>query len=206
MGKHRAGTDRAQQAERTRERLIEVASTMFSLDGFTATSIDAIADAAGVTKGALYHHFTDKRSLYAACFVAAHDRLDELINGADVEVSGLDRFDRFVAGCLAFLRSVLNEPWVVAITVAEGPVALGPTEWAALDTEYAWSTMGQHLFRMQERGHVRSDVDVFTTTAVLNAAINEAALRIVRADAPEPEFERVSATLVAFLAGLRAPR
>ena len=205
MGKHRAGTDRALQAERTRERLVDVACRLFALDGFAATSMDAIADAAGVTKGALYHHFTDKRTVYAACYRAAHERLAAVIESVGVDTVGRDRFDLFVDGCTAFLRSVVHEPWVVTITVAEGPVAFGAAEWAQRDTEYAWSTMGHFLFRMRERSEVRAEVDVYTATALLNAAINEAALRIVRADDPEAEFERVVPTVHAFLAGFRSP-
>lgn len=205
MGKHRAGTERAQQAERTRDRLVDTACRLFALDGFAPTSMDAIAEAAGVTKGALYHHFSDKRAVYVACYHAAHARLGETVDAIALDGRGRDAFDVFVEGTVLFLRTVITEPWIVVLTVAEGPVALGHADWVALDNEFAWTTMGSYLFRMQERGEVRSDVDVAAVTTIFNAAINEAAMRIVRADDPAQAFERGASVIRAMLAGLRPP-
>lgn len=205
MGKHRAGTERAQQAERTRERLVETACRLFALDGFAATSMDAIAEAAGMTKGALYHHFPDKRAVYVACYHAAHLRLAETIDSIAMDGRDRDPMDVFVEGAVVFLRSVITEPWIVALAVAEGPVALGTADWSALDNEFAWTTMGSHLYRMQERGMVRADVDIAAVTSIFNAAINEAAMRIVRADDPTEAFERAAPAIRAMLAGLRPP-
>lgn len=205
MGKHRAGTERAQQAERTRERLVEVACRLFALDGFVATSMDAIAEAAGVTKGALYHHFSDKRSVYTACYHHAHAHLARTIEAIRLDGRGRDPLDVFIDGAVLFLRSVVTDPWMVRLTVAEGPVALGHADWVALDNGFAWTTMGRHLARMQAHGIVLDNIDVDTLTSLINAAINEAAMSIVRADDREAAFVRTEPVIRAMLAGLRPP-
>ncbi|MGB3894272.1 MAG: helix-turn-helix domain-containing protein, partial [Mycolicibacter sinensis] len=61
------------QAERTRvtiEQIVSVARRAFADDGFDATSVDGIVERAGMTKGALYHHFAGKRALFAAVYEA----------------------------------------------------------------------------------------------------------------------------------------
>jgi AcrR family transcriptional regulator len=201
MGRHRAGTVRALQGERTRERLVEAACDLFVRDGFAATSLDAIVERAGVTKGALYHHVADKRALYLAAYDAAHVRLAERIRELSVDGRGRPPFEVFVDACAAFLESVVTEPWVVRLTVAEGPVALGNAEWRTLDEGYAWDTIGVPLQQLQSRGFVRADVDVVVATALINAAINEAALRVATAPDVSAELSRAVPALRALLAG-----
>jgi AcrR family transcriptional regulator len=206
MASHRTGTVRAQQGERTRERLIETACELFVRDGFAATSLDAIVEVAGVTKGALYHHFADKRALYLAAYDSAHARLRQRIDELIVDGRGRDQFDVFVESCVAFLQSVITEPWVMRLTVAEGPGALGNAEWRSLDDGYAWETIGVPLSRLQARGWVRDDVAVRPATALVNAAINEAAVRIAMSPDAVGELDRTVPALRALLAGLRAGR
>jgi AcrR family transcriptional regulator len=206
MGRHRAGTVRAIQGERTRERLVEAACDLFVSDGFASTSLDAIVERAGVTKGALYHHFADKRALYLGAYDAAHVRLAERIRELAVDRRGRDPFEVFVDLCVAFLESVVTEPWVVRLTVAEGPAALGNVEWRALDEGYAWDTIGVPLEQLQSRGFVRADVDVTAATALINAAVNEAALRVATAPDVSAELARTVPALRALLAGFAPSR
>ena len=206
MGSHRTGTVRALQGERTRERLIEAASELFVRNGYADTSLDAVVERAGVTKGALYHHFADKRALYLGAYDAAHARLAQQIAELATDGRGRAPFEVFVDACVAFLQSVITEPWVMRLTVAEGPGAMGNAEWRALDDGYAWDTIGVPLEQMQARGHVRADVDVVAATALVNAAINEAAVRIATAPDAAAELDRTVPALRALLAGLAPQR
>jgi AcrR family transcriptional regulator len=204
VGKHRVGTDRSQQAERTRGRLVEAACRLFTVDGYAATSMNAIAREAGVTKGALYHHFDDKRAVYEACYHAAQARVPEIVAATPPGPPEADRFDRFSDAFVGFLRSAITDRWVVAVAVAEAPIALGRAEFLALDDQYSWPTIGRPLERLQQLGLVRDDVDVAQTVGLLNAVANEAALRVFQADDPEAEHRRVAPVVRALLAGLRA--
>ncbi len=57
-----------QRTEATTGQLLEEARRLFAADGYNATSLDDVVAAAGVTKGALYHHFRSKRELFRAVF------------------------------------------------------------------------------------------------------------------------------------------
>src|SRR3989442_3448107 len=61
---------RADYSESTRQALVDSAVEMFAKRGYAATSLDAIAKRARVTKGALYHHFSGKQALFEAAFEA----------------------------------------------------------------------------------------------------------------------------------------
>ena len=128
--------------------------------------------------------------LYLGAYDAAHVRLAERIRELSVDGRGREPFEVFVDACAAFLESVVTEPWVVRLTVAEGPAALGNAEWRALDEGYAADTIGVPLQKLQARGAVRADVDVATATALINAAINEAALRVATAPDVSAELAR----------------
>ena len=66
---------REEYAETTRTAIVEAAIAQFTADGFARSSIDAVAESARVTKGAVYHHFKDKADLFEAAFVVMEERL-----------------------------------------------------------------------------------------------------------------------------------
>lgn len=92
---------KAERAAATRTRLVTAARELFAAQGYGATSTEAILAAAGVTRGALYHHFADKQALFAAVCEDLHAEAEQMIE-ADADAQG-SAFDGLVAGCLGFL-------------------------------------------------------------------------------------------------------
>ena len=92
---------KAQRAAATRTRLVAAARALFAAEGYAATGTEAILAAAGVTRGALYHHFADKQALFAAVCEQLHEEAEHAIE-ADADAQG-SAFDGLTAGCLAFL-------------------------------------------------------------------------------------------------------
>lgn len=115
-----------ERSEATRAALIGSARELFAQDGYAATSLDAVVARAGVTKGALYHHYAGKRELFAAVVAGEQERLA----GAVAAAYGRrrDPWDGFEAGCRAFLGAVLD-PGVQRIVLHDAPGALG---WQAV--------------------------------------------------------------------------
>lgn len=111
-----------ERTEATTTALVEAARELFAEDGYAATSLDAVVEKAGVTKGALYHHFSGKRELFAAVFAAEQVRL----SGATIAAAGRkkDPWDAFEAGCRAFIEAC-QEPGVQRIFLLDAPAALG---------------------------------------------------------------------------------
>jgi AcrR family transcriptional regulator len=111
-----------ERTEATTTALTAAARELFASDGYAATSLDAVVEKVGVTKGALYHHFSGKRDLFAAVFAAEQVR----ISGAILAAAGResDPWEAFEAGCRAFIEAC-QEPGVQRITLLDAPAALG---------------------------------------------------------------------------------
>src|SRR5215471_10097086 len=116
------GGRKAAQSQATRTLLIRVASRLFAERGYAAVGTEEIVRTAGVTRGALYHHFADKRELFRA--VDQHAEA-QLLRGIAARLAGVtDPWESLVAGFLAFLDACLD-PGVRQITMIDGPAVLG---------------------------------------------------------------------------------
>jgi AcrR family transcriptional regulator len=111
-----------ERTEATTAALVGAARELFAADGYAATSLDAVVARAGVTKGALYHHFPGKRELFAAVFAAEQERLGAAVVAA--YGSETDPWRAFEAGAAAFVEAC-QEPGVQRIALLDAPAALG---------------------------------------------------------------------------------
>src|SRR6201991_4031428 len=120
---HVAGTSRrAQYSASTRRALVDVAETLFTEQGYAATSLDAIVAGADVTKGALYHHYSGKQALFEAVFEKVESEGAQQIQTA--LVGHVDPWEKAIAGLRAFL-DVVRQPAYSRIVVQDGPSVLG---------------------------------------------------------------------------------
>jgi AcrR family transcriptional regulator len=111
-----------ERSEATTSALVDAARDLFAQDGHAATSLDAVVAKAGVTKGALYHHFAGKRELFAAVFAAEQQKLSEAVAAA--YAAHEDPWEAFRAGCRSFVETC-QEPGVQRIVLIDAPAALG---------------------------------------------------------------------------------
>jgi AcrR family transcriptional regulator len=112
-----------ERSEATTGALVAAARELFAADGYAATSLDAVVERAGLTKGALYHHFAGKRELFAAVFAAEQERLTQRVAAAYADTAG-DSWAAFEAGCRAFVEAC-QEPGAQRIFLLDAQVALG---------------------------------------------------------------------------------
>src|SRR5215203_679349 len=130
----------AQRTEATTGALIDAARELFAQDGFAATSLDAVVARAGVTKGALYHHFDSKRALFRAVYEREQSEQARVV--AQAYARKRDPWEAFEAGSRAFLDHTLD-PGVQRIVLIDAPGALG---WEGMRA-------GEHeSLRMMEEG------------------------------------------------------
>lgn len=118
---------RRTQAERsaaTTGALVAAARALFASDGYAATSLEAVASRAGVTKGALYHHFAGKEELFAAVFDREQQRLTDAASAA--QALARTPAEQLEAACTAFLDAALD-PAVQRLTLLDAPLALSAT-------------------------------------------------------------------------------
>jgi AcrR family transcriptional regulator len=119
----RTALTRADRQARTREELVEAADRLFTTNGFHATSVDAVADAAGYTKGAVYSNFASKEDLFFAVYERRVDRrsaeIEATLTGGETAYDGLERLiaglaerrdDGWLAAFFEFWAHVLRHP------------------------------------------------------------------------------------------------
>ena len=131
-----------ERTEATTGQLLDAARRLFAADGYTATSLDGVVTAAGVTKGALYHHFDSKLDLFRAVFENEERALARVCQEAYRRKS--DPWDGFYAGCTAFLEESLD-PGVQRIALLDGPAVLGWEEVREIEARYSLSMIESGL-------------------------------------------------------------
>jgi len=186
---------RIEKGKATRDRLIEAGRALFGAHGYEDTSIGAILEAAGVTRGSLYHHFETKEALFDAVL----DRVVAEIadTAAQAARAAPDPVTSLRAGFAAWLEMALD-PGVQRIALLDPPAVVGWTRWREIDEKHILGGLRASMRRIADQGRLPpGDVDLFTH--MLLAAVNEAALLIARAKDPEEALATGQAAVDALL-------
>jgi AcrR family transcriptional regulator len=165
----------AAAAARTARQVLDSATELFAARGFAEVAVDDVARAAGVTRGAVYHHYGTKEGL----FRAVASRLQEDVARAVVDAAeraGADPRAQLRAGCHAFLDAITAAP-AVRVLLVDAPAVVGWDQWRRLDSENSVV----HLREALEAVGVDADL-LDAATAQLSGAMNEAALWIAQQD------------------------
>ena len=194
------GGRKAAQSEATRAELVGVATRLFAERGYAGVGTEEIVRQAGVTRGALYHHFADKREL----FRAVHEGVErDLVQRIAAGVAGVaDPWEVMVAGMRAYLAAC-TEPAVMQISLIDAPSALGWKEWRQMDARYGLGLVTTGLRAAMDAGVLRRQA-VEPLAQLLLAAMAEAGLMVATAPDPAAARDQVEAPLLALLEGLRA--
>lgn len=172
----------AERTEATRGRLIATGRALFAEKGFAATSTEDILGVSGVSRGAMYHHFSSKTELFQAVFEAVEDDLTNEVLVAATASGASDPLQILEAGFDAFLDQCRN-PEVQRIVMLEGPTVLGWDTWHELDERYAFGTLKFVLAMAAESGRIDADA-VDPLSHLLLGAIMQAGMVVARADDP----------------------
>jgi AcrR family transcriptional regulator len=178
---------------------------LFAAQGYHATGTHDVVAQAGVTRGALYHHFPDKKSLFLAVFYDVEAGLttpsDQASTGAAGPGSGGDAWFQFQQGLQASLTAAL-EPEVQRILLIDGPAVLGWDKWRELESHYGLGMLATALENAMKSGIIRRQ-PVRPLAHLLLAAVEEAALLIAHAPDPASTRIEVGKTLDSLMEGLR---
>jgi AcrR family transcriptional regulator len=202
----REGRERRTQAERseaTRRTLIEAARGLFAERGFTGVGTEEIVRAAGVTRGALYHHFRDKRDLFEAVYVEVEKELTERIargalsGGAESPIAAMQAaVDEFLTAC--------TEPEAQRIALLDGPSVLGWDRWREIGAEHSLGLIEASLQAAIDAGEIEPQ-PVRPLAHVLLGALDEAAMLVARSENSERARNEVGGTLARLLGALGRP-
>lgn len=193
MDVRRTQTERREQTQRV---LIAAARKLFAEKGFAATSTPEIVAAAGVTRGALYHHYADKTALFAAVLEEEHALVAMRINAAAGQYDEPGPIKALLAGCDAFLDA-MQDPGRRQIMLVDAPAVLGRAAVDAIDARHGKDTLICGLRDAMEAGVLRK-LPVEALASLFSALFDRAALA-----APD-ELGDYRKSIKALIRGLKA--
>lgn len=150
----RAISRRTQQerSEHTVNLLVQAAREQFGTRGYADTSLDDVARQAGLSKGALYHHFPDgKPELFRAVFEREQQRLAQHV--VDASRRKRDPWDAYFEGCRAFLDASVD-PVVQRITLFDAPAVLGWELMRTIEAPHSFAVLRAGLKAAVEDGRL----------------------------------------------------
>jgi AcrR family transcriptional regulator len=191
---------RVEQGQATRAALIDVATELFATNGYEATAIPAVLDAAGVSRGALYHHFASKEALFEAVLQSVEAqatlKVTRAARGATDPLDGLRR------GCAAYL-AMCRDPVVRRISLIDAPAVVGWERWREIDEQHSFGLIKAAIAAIAADGRVKPElVDVMAH--VVLAALLEVALLVARADEGRLAIRRGQEAITELLTALLA--
>jgi AcrR family transcriptional regulator len=163
----------AERSEATRAALLSAARGLFAEQGYAGASSEEIVAAAGVSRGALQHHFVDKRSLFLAVYEQVELEVVQATAEAGMAVGHDDPVEVLRAGCHAYLDAVLD-PTVQRVCAIDGPAVLSPEERNEITERYALGLVREVVQQAVAQGEIE-DAPVEPLTKMLLAAVMAAA-------------------------------
>jgi AcrR family transcriptional regulator len=187
---------RRTQAERsaeTRESLVAAARALFAEHGFADVALEAIVRAAGVTRGALYHHFPDKTELFAAVFEQVEAEVAARMGEAITSANQTDPIEVMRLGA-GFWLDACADPEIQRIVLVDAPAVLGWTRWTEIGYRYNTGLVRALLTSAIDAGRIPPQ-PVEATALTMLGAMREATLYVARAQDPDQARQEAGAVM-----------
>jgi AcrR family transcriptional regulator len=197
QGEERDG--RAERGDATRAALVDAARELFAERGYSTVGTNEVVERAGVTRGAMYHHFRDKKDL----FRAVYEQTEEEVVAATAARMGAidDPWELLVAGMRSFFDAC-TDPALMQIGLVDAPAVLGWQEWREIGTRYGFGIVTFGLQNAMDAGVLRR-ADVQQLAHLVMGALGEAAMLLANAEDPRAARTDIEATVLALFEGLR---
>lgn len=193
------GVQRAKSAA-TRGALIAVARANFTQSGYHQTGTNDLVALASVTRGALYHHFTDKKDLFEAVFRQVAEETAQRANQAAFAHSG-NLWEKFLAAMESYLKLRADDPEAQRILTIEGPAVFGWERWRELQSD-TLDVIADTLVQLMDQKLIRR-LPPRALASQISAALNDAALAVANSQNPESELRDQTAAMLGTLRGLQ---
>lgn len=188
-----------ERREQTRRALLDAAGARFAAEGYAATATEEVVRRAGVTRGALYHHFRDKRDLFLA---VVEDLEVSVLGRVQAAAAGDgDPWRGLRAGLHAFLDACM-EPAVQRILLLDAPAVLGWAAWRELEERYGVGLLREAFAQLIGAG-LMAPRPVEALAHMLLGALSEGGLLIAGSDDPAAARRDAGEALDGLLRGLR---
>lgn len=196
---------KADQSKATIDKLLAIAKKEFSQRGYAAASTERIVQQAGVTRGALYHHFKDKKDLFLVVFTKAQEEIGRRIEKQAALTN--DLWQQLVNGCRAFLEAC-SDPILQQIVVIDGPSVLDWNTYRQVDNTLPGSGLSllkECLSDLLKAKRIRP-VPVDALAHLLSGAMDESAVWIAHHTDPETALSQAQKALEIVIESLKPDR
>lgn len=189
---------REEMIAETRAKLIAAGRRAFGTVGYADASMDDFTAGAGLTRGALYHHFGDKKGLLQAVLQQIDAEMTLRLNRISADAPS--RWQGFAEECVAYIEMAL-EPEIQRIMFRDGPAVLGDvSQWPTNNGCIA--ALSRSIEQLKADG-VMADIDTEAAARLINGASSHAALWIAKSENPEETSKRAVDGFRTLLEGLR---
>lgn len=194
-------TRREEYSEATQRALLKAARTLLAKTSYADVSIDQICERARVTKGALYHHFKNKKDLFSAVFDQVENEMIAEVATASAQQS--DPWKQAEAAFSAYLTKCLDKAYQ-KIVFLEAPSILGRDDVFRAGQNLGRETTRAMLETLQNNGLIEPKLDLEMPTRLLLGMLMEAGLAIAESETPEKAREEAWKTILRFIESLRS--
>ena len=196
-------TTKAEQGEATRAALVRAARELFTEHGYGGVGTEEIVRRAKLTRGALYHHFADKKDLFRAVHEQIEGEVMAAIAAQMAAGAAADPFELLIVGTRAYL-DVCTDPAITRVTLVDAPSVLGWEEWREIDMRHGLGIVIAGLQGGMDAGVLRPQ-PVRALAHLMLGAMGEAGMVIANAPDPDAARAEIEPALLGVLEGLRVP-
>lgn len=190
-----------EQANQTRKQLIEIATDLFTENGYSKVSLEDIVQAAQLTRGPIYHHFNSKKGLFYAVFEHAHQMIAEEISAVDEQHD--DQLEQLIEGCKIFIETISKKN-MYRILLVDGPSVLGWQTFRKFDRENSMKLLQNQIELLQDNGILQHTSSVALTHA-LSGAINEISIWVAEESDQKKAVEDSMVVIERIIQGFKNP-
>jgi AcrR family transcriptional regulator len=190
---------RLEQGDATRDALVASARDRFGRLGYAATSLEEIVRSAGVTQGALYHHFRGKQDLFRCVFEAVKRELSR--EAFPIDLASDDAWGDLVWGCRSFIEKHAD-PSVQRIVLIDARSVLSWDDWHKVESEYGVVLLRGTLRRLVHRGIIEPQ-PLNSLAMILGGALSQACMLVTNTEDHAGAIDEAMAIIERLLEGLR---
>ena len=184
------------RTETTRAALVSAARNLFSEKGYAETSTPEIVESAGVTRGALYHHFGDKMALFRAVVREEYNAVADEITASAKKEPG-SAIDALRQGSRGYLNA-MEDKGRVRIMLLDGPAVLGRKDADRIDRETSADVLRLGLAEAMEAGQIKR-LPIDALAVQLSALFDGAARAVSEGDDPDDHLEVLDALFASLI-------
>jgi len=157
---------------RTTRKLIHVARRHFSLYGYANTSLEAIVEEMNMTRGAIYHHYKNKKALFIAVLHQVQAEVGEHVERE--AMTSADTWEQLILGCVGFVEAATLDT-NRRILLIDAPTVIEWDEWRRIDNENSVALLEEQLLTIKAGGGLVS-IDVRLLSHMISGALNDLSL------------------------------